>query len=146
MTAWAYVADIAAAVGGVASLIGIIIATRALTDSHSARLGAARDRDRQRLELIAQHLDRMRNAALADKVRHRERNEWRNGVDLLNRYLAATSLSLPRCREIASKGSAGEVLPSMVAADAEITAALGQLSEQGAADRDRRGRAGRGVR
>jgi hypothetical protein len=145
MTAWAYVANIAAAVGGVASLIGIIIATRALTDSHAARLGEARDRDRQRLELIAQHLDRMRNAAIADKGRHRERNDWRNGVGLLNRYLAATSLSLPNCREVVRKGSAGEVLPTLVAADAEITAALGQLSEQGAADREHRGRRERGV-
>lgn len=138
MTGWAYIADIAAAVGGIASLIGIIIATRALTDSHAARLGAARDRDRQRLELIAEHLDRMRNAAIADKSRHPERNDWRDGVGLLNRYLAATSLSLPRCREVATKGSAGEALPVMVAADTEITGALGQLSEQGAADRHHR--------
>jgi hypothetical protein len=144
VTAWSYVADIAAAVGGVASLIGIIIATRALTDSHAARLGAARDRDRQRLELIAQHIDRMRNAAIADKGRHPGRNDWRNGVGLLNRYLAASSLSLPKCREVASKDSAGEVLPVMVAADAEITVALGQLAEQGAADRMRRRRAKHG--
>jgi hypothetical protein len=34
----------------------------------------------------------------------------------------------------------------MVAADAEITGALGQLTEQGAADRERRGRAERGFR
>jgi hypothetical protein len=146
MTAWAYVANIAAAVGGVASLIGIIIATRALGDSHAARLGAARDRDRQRLELIAQHLDRMRNAAISDNGRHPERNDWRNGIGLLNRYLAATSLSLPNCRQVASKSSPGEVLPTMVAADAEITAALGELSEQGAADRERRGRGESGVR
>jgi hypothetical protein len=146
MTAWAYVANIAAAVGGVASLIGIIIATRALTDSHAARLGAARDRDRQRLELIAQHLDRMRNAAIADEGQRPERNDWRNGIGLLNRYLAATSLSLPNCRQVPSKGSVGEVLPTMVAADAEINAALGHLSEEGAADRERRGRRERGVR
>jgi hypothetical protein len=146
MTAWAYLADIAAAVGGVASLIGIIIATRALTDTHAARLGAARDRDRQRLELIAQHLDRMRNAAIAGKGQHPEHNDWRDGVGLLNRYLAATSLGLPRCREVASKASAGEVLPVMVAADAEITGALGQLTEQGAAARNRRGRGEHGVR
>jgi hypothetical protein len=140
MTAWAYVADIAAAVGGVASLIGIIIATRALTDTHAARLGQQRDRYRQRLELIAQHLDRMRNVAIADKRRHPERNDWRDHVGLLHRYLAATSLSLPKCREVASHESAGDVLPAMVAADAEITAALGQLSEEGGADRQRRGR------
>jgi hypothetical protein len=34
-------------------------------------------------------------------------------------------------------GSSGEVLPAMVAADAEITGALGQLAEQGGADRER---------
>lgn len=146
MTAWAYVADIAAAVGGVASLIGIIIATRALTDSHAARLGAQRDRDRQRLELIAQHLDRMRNAAIADKGQHPGRNDWRDGVGLLNRYLAATSLSLPKCREVGSKGTAGEVLGAMLAADTEITSALGQLAEQGAADRKRGGSEQRRVR
>jgi hypothetical protein len=144
MTAWSYIADIAAGVGGLASLIGIIIATRALSDSHAARLGAARDRDRQRLELIGQHLDRMRNAAIADKGQYPECKDWRDGVGLLNRYLAATSLSLPKCREVASKNSAGEVLPAMLAADAEITGALGQLAEQGAADRGRRGDAEHG--
>jgi hypothetical protein len=146
MTGWAYVADIAAAIGGVASLIGIIIATRALSDSHAARLGAARDRDRQRLELIAQQLDRMRTTAVADKGQHPERNDWRDGIGLLNRYLAATSLSLPKCREVASKASAGDVLPVLVDADGEIVGALGQLTEQGAADRRRRGHGERGVR
>jgi hypothetical protein len=48
-----------------------------LADSHASRLGAARDRDRQRLELIAEHLDRMRNTAISDKGRHPERNDWR---------------------------------------------------------------------
>lgn len=146
MTAWAYLADIAAAVGGVASLLGIIIATRALADSHATRRGAARDRDRQRLELIAQHLDRMRNAATADKGQDPRRNGWRDGIGLLNRYLAATSLSLPKCREVATKGSASEALPAMADADAEITGALGQLAEEGAADRTGRRRAERGVR
>jgi hypothetical protein len=146
MTAWAYLADIAAAVGGVASLIGIIIATRALADGHAARRGAARDRDRQRLELIAQHLDRIRNAATADKGQDPQRNGWRDDISLLNRYLAATSLSLPRCREVANKGSAGEALPAMADADAEITRALSQLAEEGAADRHGRWRAERGVR
>ena len=146
MTAWAYVADIAAAVGGVASLIGIIIATRALTDTHAARLGAARDRDRQRLELIAQHIDRMRNAAIADKGQDSEHNDWRDGVGLLNRYLAASSLNLPRCREVASNACAGEAIPAMVAADAEITAALGRLAEEGAAARKSRRRLERGLR
>lgn len=146
MTAWAYLADIAAAVGGVASLIGIIIATRALADSHAARRGAARDRDRQRLELIAKHLDRMRDAATADKAQDPKRNGWGDDIGLLNRYLAATSLSLPKCREVATKGSAGEALPVMADADAEITGALGQLAEEGAADRLGRRRAERGVR
>jgi hypothetical protein len=139
MTGWAYAADIAAAVGGVASLVAVIIGVRALHDTHAARLGAARDRDRQRLELIAQHLDRMRNAAIADKGQFPERNDWREGVGLLNRYLAASSLSLPKCHEVASKNSADEVLHAMVAADAEITGVLGQLAEEGAADRQRRG-------
>ena len=146
MTAWAYFANIAAAVGGVASLIGIIIATRALADSHAARLGAARDRDRQRLELIADHLDRMRNAAIDDNGQSPERDDWLDGVGLLNRYLAATSLSLPKCRVVASKGSAGDTLAAIFAADAEITGALGQLAEQGAADRKHRGRGERGGR
>jgi hypothetical protein len=96
MTGWAYVADIAAAVGGVASLVAVIIGVRALNDTHAARLGAARDRDRQRLELVAQHLDRMRSAAMADRAQVPERNDWREGVGLLNRYLAASSLSLPK--------------------------------------------------
>jgi hypothetical protein len=139
MTGWAYIADIAAAVGGVASLVAVIIGVRALNDTHAARLGEARDRDRQRLELIAQHLDRMRNAAIAGKGQVPERNDWRDGVGLLNRYLAASSLSLPKCREVASKSSAGEVLQVMDAADAEITGVLGQLAEEGAADRQHRG-------
>jgi hypothetical protein len=139
MIGWAYVADIAAAVGGVAALVAVMIGVRALNDTHAARLGAARDRDRQRLELIAQHLDRMRNAAIADKGQAPERNDWRDGVGLLNRYLAASSLSLPKCREVASKRSAVEVLGAMADADAEITGVLGQLAEEGAADRQRRG-------
>ena len=138
MTGWAYIADIAAGVGGVASLVAVLIGVRALNDSHAARLGAARDRDRQHLELIAQHLDRMRSAAIADKGQSPERNDWRGGVSLLHRYLAATSLSLPKCREVAAKSSAGEVLPAIAAADAEITDALGELAKEGAADRQRR--------
>ena len=47
-------------------------------------------------------------------------------------------MSLPLCREVASKGSAGEVLSAMVAADAEISGALGHLADQGAADRESR--------
>lgn len=139
MTGWAYVANIAAAVGGVASLVAVLIGVRALNDTHAARLGAARDRDRQRLELIAQHLDRMRKAALADKAQATERNDWQDGIGLLNRYLAASSLSLPKCREVAGKRSAVEVLEAMAAADAEITGVLGKLAEEGAADRQRRG-------
>jgi hypothetical protein len=138
MTGWAYVADLAAAVGGVASLVAVIIGVRALKDAHSARLGAQRDRDRQRLELIAHHLDRMRSAAMADTREVPEGGGWRDGVGLLHRYLAATSMSLPMCREIASKHSAGDALPAMVAADTEIIGALGQLAEQGAADRESR--------
>ena len=138
MTGWAYLANIAAAVGGVASLVAVIIGVRALKDTHAARLGAQRDRDRQRLELIAQHLDRMRSAAMADTHQLPEGNGWRDGVGLLYRYLAATSMSLPRCRDVATKSSAGDVLPAMTAADAEITGALGHLAEQGAADRERR--------
>ena len=140
MTAWAYVASIAAALGGVASLVAVFIGVRALKDAHAARLGAQRDRDRQRLELIAQHLDRMRSAAMADTGQVPEGNGWRDGLGLLHRYLAATSISLPMCRDIASTGSAGDALPVMVAADAEITGALGDLAEQGAADRKRRRR------
>ena len=139
MTAWAYVASIAAAVGGVASLVAVLIGVRALNDAHAARLGAQRDRDRQRLELIARHLDRMRSAATADTRQAPEGNGWRDGIGLLHRYLAATSMSLPRCREVAAKGSAGDVLPAMVGADAEITGALDDLAEHGAADRQRRG-------
>ncbi len=138
MTTWAYVASIAAAVGGVASLVAVLIGVRALKDAHAARLGEQRDRDRQRLELIAQHLDRMRSAAMADTDQVPEGNGWRDGLGLLHRYLAATSISLPMCHEVASTGSAGDVMPAMVAADAEITGALGHLAEQGAADRQRR--------
>jgi hypothetical protein len=137
MTGWAYVANIAAAVGGVASLVAVIVGVRALKDAHASRLGAQRDRDRQRLELIAHHLDRMRSTAMADTRQVPEGNGWRDGLGLLHRYLAATSMSLPRCREVASTGSAGDVLPAMVAADAEITSALGHLAEQGSADRER---------
>src|SRR5215467_3186577 len=120
MTGWAYAADIAAAVGGIASLVAVIIGVRALKDTHASRLGAQRDRDRQRLELIAQHLDRMRSAAMADTRQSPEGNGWRDGLGLLHRYLEATSMGLPMCRQVASKGSAGEVLPVMVAADTEI--------------------------
>ena len=42
-------------------------------------------------------------------------------------------------REVASKSSAVEVLDAMAAADAEITGVLGQLAEEGAADRQHRG-------
>jgi len=138
MTALAYVASIAAAVGGVASLVAVIVGVSALKDAHAARLGAQRDRDRQRLELIAQHLDRMRSAAMADTRQVPEGSGWRDGLGLIHRYLAATSLSLPMCREVAAKGGARDVLPAMVAADAEITGALGHLAEQGATDRERR--------
>jgi hypothetical protein len=138
MTGWAYVANVAAAIGGVASLFAVIIGVRALKDAHAARLGAQRDRDRQRLELIAHHLDRMRSAAVADTRQVPEGGGWRDGLGLLHRYLAATSMSLPMCREVARKDSAGDVLPAMVAADTEITGALGQLADQGAADRERR--------
>jgi|SRR5215470_15556931 len=138
MNGWAYVADIAAGVGGIASLVAVIIGVRALNDTHAARLGAQRDRDRQRLELIAQHLDRMRSAATADSRQSPEGNGWRDGLGLLHRYLAATSMSLPKCREVAGKGSAADVLPAMSAADAEIIGALGHLTEQGGADRQRR--------
>lgn len=138
MTGWAYVADIAAAVGGVASLIAVIIGVRALNDAHAARLGAQRDRDRQRLELIAQHLDRMRSAAMTDTRQIPDGAGWREGIDLLHRYLAATSMNLPKCREVASTSSGGEVVPAVTAANAEIAGALGHLAEQGAADRERR--------
>jgi hypothetical protein len=138
MTGWSYVASIAAAIGGVASLVAVIIGVRALKDAHAARLGAQRDRDRQRLELIAQHIDRMRGAAMADTRQSPEGNGWRDGLSLLHRYLAATSMSLPSCREVAATGSAGDVLAVMIAADAEITGALGHLAEQGAADREHR--------
>ena len=86
----------------------------------------------------------MCNAAIADKGQHPECNDWRDGVGLLNRYLAATRLSLPKSREVGSKSSAGEVLPAMLAADAEITGALGQLAEQGAGYCGRSGDAERG--
>ena len=138
MTGWAYIADIAAAIGGIASLVAVIIGVRALKDAHAARLGAQRDRDRKRLELIAHHLDRMRSAAVADTRQDPEGGGWRDGLGLLHRYLAATSMSLPMCREVARKDSAGDVLPAMVAADTEITGALGHLAEQGAADREHR--------
>jgi hypothetical protein len=138
MTAWSYIAAIASAIGGVASLVAVLVGVRALNDSHATRLGAARDRDRQRLELIGQQLDRMRDAATADTDQVPARNDWRGGLSLLHRYLAATSLSLPRCREVASKNSAAEVLPVLAQADDEITGALGQLAHEGAMYRQRR--------
>jgi hypothetical protein len=49
MIGWAYVADIAAAVGGVASLVAVIIGVRALDAMRSgpARRGRAADRQRR---------------------------------------------------------------------------------------------------
>jgi hypothetical protein len=107
MTPWDYVADISAAIGGIAALLGIIIGSRALGDSHSARLEAARDRQRKHLERIADDLDRLERAALLDTSYSPPRNDWRDNIGLLNRYLDTTTVRLPKCRKVAEQGSAG---------------------------------------
>lgn len=134
MTPWEYAADISAAVGGIASLIAVVIGAHALRDSHGARLDAARDRERQNLQRVADQIELMNKSAWIDMQQTPQRNDWRDGIELLNRYLAATAIPLARCHELTEQGSAMAAALIITAARQEVFAQLLVLTARDAAD------------
>jgi hypothetical protein len=124
MTPWDYAADISAAVGGVASLVAVIVGTRALKDAHGARLDSARDRDRQRLERVADQIEQINRLAWNDQNLGSTTQTWRGGIGLLIQYLASTNVPLPRTRELTEQTSAEAATLLVVAARQEVVAQL----------------------
>lgn len=128
MTVLDFIAGVAGALGGVASLVAIVVGVRALTDAHGARLDAARDRQRQVLSLIADELERMNKAAWVDMQTFPQRNDWRDGIKLLDRYLHMVPIDLPRCLELTQQGGPVAAALVIVAARQEVVGHLAVLA------------------
>jgi len=122
-------AAVATVIAAAASLISIILAIRAISETHTTRKAAARDRDRRRLEMVSVQLDAMHATALADKAYLPHREDWRTGCGYLQRYLAATSIELPWTRAVISAPSPQHAINAIEQARAEILDALMDLAD-----------------